>query len=573
MTGADETDETPEPTPDGGVEAASEGSNPRFDGGIGGDDDDDGSENPFADRDEELNRLAGNLRCVGVDHVEDAPETVDEAIRDLFAEAAGRDQLVRAQAVEVAADCSDYTKDTLRAHLTQAAEPPADADEPGQWWGYATTLFESKEATVTEATNAVVEAVEREQEHATIRETGELLCYDPEAGFYREKGEGDIRELLQARVPSYMNSQRRNNVVEAVRARNRVPEREFQPPAGKLCVANATLDLESRELGEHSPAHNFRSGLDAPYDPDAECPEWLAYLREVVPDEDARDTLQEFAGYCLEVWHHRRAKNLFCVGPTASGKSTFIETVQAMFGDPPATASLTPQQLAGRFDTAALAGAAINAKNDINSTKIEDSGTLKTIFAGEHTKVEDKYQDAMFAKLPAKHLFSANWLPRVVGEDEALFRRVLIVEFPESIPKAEWDRDLGERLVAEELPGILNWALEGRDRLHEQDGFTRDRSRFETRLKWLSWRSAPLRFLFTNCTITGGDEDTVERDAAYQAYKEWAHRRFDIRPQQRMTNLWKTVPFVSTATNDGRDVFEGVRLDGEEFARGYDPSV
>jgi len=445
----------------------------------------------------------------------------------------------------------------------------------GSKWDQVRELFRSSDkGSSTQAYNVAADAVLADESLVCIRETDEIYRYDPDLGYYRRKGESYIRERLHKTIPQYVNNTRMSDIIARVRDRCYLDQDEFTPPEGKVVVENGVLDLDTRELEPFTDDYFFTSRLACEYDPEATADEWDETLRDLVPNDEARSTLQEFVGYCLEVWHHRRAKNLFAVGPTASGKSTFVDTVAALFGNElPSVTNLTPQQLADtQFDRSALAEAALNARNDINATKIEDSGTLKTIFAGERVKMERKYQDPTFGAPSAKHLFSANWLPRVVGEDESIYRRVLIVEFPDTILREERDRDLKERLQGNELPGILNWALDGRDRLHEQGGFTRDRTLMDTRMTWLSWRSAPLRFLFERFEITGDSGDTVERKSAYRAYTEWATRNgYNIRPQQSMTKYWKGVPHVEVTSDDGMDVFAGVRFSENGTNGGDDP--
>jgi putative DNA primase/helicase len=55
---------------------------------------------------------------------------------------------------------------------------------------------------------------------------------------------------------------------------------------------------------------------------------------------------------------------------------------------------------------------------------------------------------------------ATNSFPAVTGWDNAIWRRIKVIEFPVTIPEAERDHDLNYRL-REELPGILNWALQG----------------------------------------------------------------------------------------------------------------
>jgi putative DNA primase/helicase len=51
-------------------------------------------------------------------------------------------------------------------------------------------------------------------------------------------------------------------------------------------------------------------------------------------------------------------------------------------------------------------------------------------------------------------------LPKIGGVDEAIWRRIRVIQFPITIPVSERDPDLGYALQSE-LPGILNWALRG----------------------------------------------------------------------------------------------------------------
>lgn len=192
--------------------------------------------------------------------------------------------------------------------------------------------------------------------------------------------------------------------------------------------------------------------------------------------------MHEFIGYIFEP-NHDREKNAFFVGPARSGKSTIAEGIQALFGEHPTVVNLTPQQIADtQFDVALLGDAALNLVNDINATPINDSDQLKRVFSGEHTKMEHKYQDAFFDNPTAKHLFTANWLLRVKGTDEALFRRILIFEFLNQIPEDQKDPSIKKEITnSEEIRRvILRRALDGRDRLNEQGYFTADRNQLET---------------------------------------------------------------------------------------------
>jgi len=66
----------------------------------------------------------------------------------------------------------------------------------------------------------------------------------------------------------------------------------------------------------------------------------------------------------------------------------------------------------------------------------------------------------------AKLTFSCNVVPEVYEDTTAFFRRWIIIQFPHTFDSAKADKDLPKKLTtAEEFSGILNFALEGLNRL------------------------------------------------------------------------------------------------------------
>lgn len=60
-------------------------------------------------------------------------------------------------------------------------------------------------------------------------------------------------------------------------------------------------------------------------------------------------------------------------------------------------------------------------------------------------------------------LEATNHLPRFHGTDAGIWRRIRLVPFTQRIPEEKQDMLLPQKLEAE-LPGILNWALDGLSR-------------------------------------------------------------------------------------------------------------
>jgi len=292
-------------------------------------------------------------------------------------------------------------------------------------------------------------------------------------------------------------------------------------------VANGDLFLDSGSvrLEDADPQRAPLTRSDAAWDPDAECQCFMGHLKGVMPSEQERETLQEYAGYCLLHWDIPLHKALFMVGPTASGKSTTLTAIRKLMGR---VSKLSPQQLVnGRFGPAELEGAWANVRSDISSAVLKDVGLFKEVVAGDPIYVERKYEQGYNIRPTAKHLYSANQLPEASIDDDAFYRRILLVSFPTTIPKDERvNRSELDARLEQELDGILRWAVQGLQRVMDQNGFTHDLGPDETRRRWESRASSIGRFKATALNITGDhSEDFIPKEKAYSAYTQFCNDR------------------------------------------------
>jgi putative DNA primase/helicase len=72
----------------------------------------------------------------------------------------------------------------------------------------------------------------------------------------------------------------------------------------------------------------------------------------------------------------------------------------------------------------------------------------------------ERYKDFFEFDPQFKLWLATNNLPSIAGTDDAIWRRIMVIPFPVTIPPRERDKTLVDRLIGE-LPGILNWAIEG----------------------------------------------------------------------------------------------------------------
>jgi putative DNA primase/helicase len=72
----------------------------------------------------------------------------------------------------------------------------------------------------------------------------------------------------------------------------------------------------------------------------------------------------------------------------------------------------------------------------------------------------------------AKLAFNCNELPKDFDHQNAYFRRLLIIPFRVTIPEANQDKTLADKIIKTELAGVFNWIIDGLKRLLKTNKFT-----------------------------------------------------------------------------------------------------
>jgi len=243
-----------------------------------------------------------------------------------------------------------------------------------------------------------------------------------------------------------------------------------------LGMKNGLLDVEAALSGKENPLHeptpHWFSETYLPYEyaPEAKCPKWQAFLKEVLPGREERRMLQEFFGYCLtyDTSYH---KALILVGEGANGKSVCTEVATQLLGDGNVS-HVGLERFDDRFAMAPTIGRLANIVSEIPVVKGVAEDVLKAVVSGDLIRIEFKYHNPTDARPTARLIFATNELPHFLDRSEGLWRRLLIIPFEVTIPEEQQDRKLAQNICGNELPGLLNWALHGLRRLREQDMFT-----------------------------------------------------------------------------------------------------
>lgn len=229
-----------------------------------------------------------------------------------------------------------------------------------------------------------------------------------------------------------------------------------------LNVENGALDLRTLELRDHRPADHITKVCRGAYRPGAEVLLWQEFLSRVLPDEAVRGFVQRLAGVGLlgTVREHVLA---ILTGVGANGKSVFDKAIRHALGDYACTAEpdlFMHRENAHPTGEMDLRGVRWVVVSETEKDRRLAESTMKRLTGGDTIRARRMRQD--FVEFTPSHtaLLITNHLPKVSGDDAAIWRRIRVVPFDVVIPDHEQDRELDARLQLES-DGILSWAVAG----------------------------------------------------------------------------------------------------------------
>jgi putative DNA primase/helicase len=335
-------------------------------------------------------------------------------------------------------------------------------------------------------------------------------------------------EVLGVQILARWRPTRRKvgDLLEALQALIHLDERVDPPQwivggdrGAVISVGNGNMSVTGRTITEHTPRLFNLSCLPFDYEPDTPAPQvWLGFLKELFGDDlDSIMLLQEWFGYVLSGATSQH-KIMLLVGPPRAGKGTIARTLTALVGRD-GVAAPTLAALGTNFGLSPLIGKTLAVVGDVRlgPDALTVTERLLTISGEDTLTIDRKYRDPWTGRLGVRFMLLSNELPKLGDASGAMASRFVVLQLAQSWLGKE-DLDLEDKL-SEEMTGILNWALDGLDRLRAQGRFTAPQSSTEA-ITALEDLSSPIRqFIRERCELGSGYDVTV--DHLYDAWKAW----------------------------------------------------
>jgi P4 family phage/plasmid primase-like protien len=290
-----------------------------------------------------------------------------------------------------------------------------------------------------------------------------------------------------------------------------------------LNVANGTIDLRTGALHPHRREDLITKLAPVNYDPDAKCPRWVQFLAEVFePHPDIPAFLQVAAGYSLTA-DTREECLLILHGDGRNGKGTFIKVLMALLGDYAGTADFSTfiamrDNRGPRDDIANMMGRRLITSQEGRDGAALAETIVKWLTGGDRVRARKLHENSYEFDPVCKIWLASNYKPTIKGQDPAIWSRIRLVPFDVCFEGRE-DRTLKVALM-HELPGILNWMVEGCLRW-QAEGLPVPESVREATSDYRTESDQVHRFIEDRCIV--GPSALATGSALYRAYTSWAH--------------------------------------------------
>lgn len=341
------------------------------------------------------------------------------------------------------------------------------------------------------------------------------------AGVWKRVEEGVIRaELLRVIEASKEEGVKPtagtlSSVYELAKTKAWVEPSRFDANSDLLVCQNGTLHIPTLQLQPHDARHWLTTGVSYDYAADASAPTWDYFLSSTLAPEVVQ-FLQDFSGYALTTDCSLETA-VWLYGPPGSGKSTFLEGLEAMLGDRSGLLGLGDVERS-RFALGGIAGKTLLVAKEQPSGFITSTALINSMISGEKITIERKYSHPYEIHPKAKIAWAMNELPRIHEAQSGIFRRVHVIKFA----AREKDAIMPEvkETIRREGAGILNWALVGLARVREYGGFNVPEVIKGWMREFQETNDVPALFMRDSGVYVGAEYQAKAQDL-YNFYKEW----------------------------------------------------
>ncbi len=360
----------------------------------------------------------------------------------------------------------------------------------------------------------------------TLEDTKEVLVY--ENGIYQKNGEVVIAKECEKLIPKCTHYH--VHEITGIIQRTTFVKREiFDKDLNIINLKNGLYNIRTNQIQKHTRKIPSRIQFAVSYDSKARCPKILNFLKMCLEPSDIVSVLEQISSILLRDTKLEKAH--MHIGDGGNGKSTLFKIIITFYGPENVVSISIYDLITNRFAKARLDGKVANIYADIQSSEIQQMGTMNMLISGDSISAEKKGKPGFEFRSQAKMIFSANQLPEVKDDSNANFRRWTITQWTQEFREKVSDQDSLDGILRanidlekeltkdQELSGLLNILIPLAKNLKKRGRFIHTQPIKELRKKWKE-QADPIN-RFSNDCLALVKEGTLSKEEIYNKYKQW----------------------------------------------------
>lgn len=275
-----------------------------------------------------------------------------------------------------------------------------------------------------------------------------------------EKGSiNDARELS-----SFESLNRLQNISAFASTRLSISASLFDADPMVLATRTDWVNLETGTAHAPDPKILISKASDVNFGVAATCPRFEQFVNDIFEgDSELISFVRRAIGYSLTGSTSEQCLFIM-IGDGANGKSTFINVIKNLLGTYGTTAAAQTLIAQGGSsigdDLVDLARSRFISVSETEEGQSLAEAKIKQMTGGDTLKGRPLYGSYVEFKIIGKLWLATNSLPQINNSDYGIWRRIMAIPFNRTFSVEEQDKTLQSKLM-EELPGILNWAIQG----------------------------------------------------------------------------------------------------------------
>ena len=275
---------------------------------------------------------------------------------------------------------------------------------------------------------------------------------------------GSGKHSAAGNLSSFESLNRLENLCKLASTDRAVSLSNFDTDPMLLAAPNQWVDLKSGAAYDPDPSILISKAIATDFCSRSECPNFEAFVNDIFEgDQDLISYVQRAIGYSLTGSTAEQCLFIL-IGDGANGKSTFVNVISKLLGDYSKAAA--SQTLVAKGSTSVgddlvdLVGARFIFVSETEEGEALAEAKIKQMTGGDVLKARPLYGKYIQFEIIGKILLATNSLPSINNTDHGIWRRIQAIPFNRTFTAEQQDKDLGSKLT-KELPGILNWAIQG----------------------------------------------------------------------------------------------------------------